>query len=281
MMSSVAKNIRTFEDLRVAVTEVTAELDPETSAWHELAARVRATAADLVLLNEMPFGRWLAQSKKARDDSFASSMRAHDAGIRQFPDLGTRVVLATRPQQEGARRINQAFAWVDGKIVVAHTKQYLPDEEGTWEKRWFERGTPGFNPVEVGVSVGFLICTEVMFTEWARIYRQAGAKIIAVPRASGVESLHRWRTAISMAAIVSGCYVLSSNRSGGIGKSSFGGHGMIVAPSGDLIAETSEAQPVVAAVIDLSAVRKAQLGYPCNVGELPDSVVQANRIRHG
>jgi predicted amidohydrolase len=124
-----------------------------------------------------------------------------------------------------------------------------------------------------------LICTEVMFTEWARTYRYAGAKIIAVPRASGVKSLHRWRTAISMAAIVSGCYVLSSNRSGGNGKNSFGGHGMIVAPSGDVLAETSETHPVVAAAIDLSGVSEAQLAYPCSVEELPESVAEANRIR--
>jgi N-carbamoylputrescine amidase len=63
--------------------------------------------------------------------------------------------------------------------------------------------------------------------------------MIVVPRAAG-RSLHRWHTAAAMAAIVSGCYVLSSNRvSGDAAESTFGGRGFAFSAAGELIAETT------------------------------------------
>lgn len=77
----------------------------------------------------------------------------------------------------------------------------------------------GFDVLEYrGQRLGVLLCTELMFTEWARHYRRQGAHVIAVPRASGM-SMRKWHTAAAMAAIVSGCYVLSSNRAAAVGDS--------------------------------------------------------------
>lgn len=72
-----------------------------------------------------------------------------------------------------------------------------------------------------------------------------------------------------MAAIVSGCYVVSSNRAGTDRKGQeFGGCGWIFDPSGDLIAGTTTDHPVVSAEIDSGRVEAAQREYPCYVGEL-------------
>jgi N-carbamoylputrescine amidase len=102
-----------------------------------------------------------------------------------------------------------------------------------------------------------------MFNEWARHYRRQGAHVIAVPRATG-PVLHRWRTAAAMAAIVSGCFVVSANRIGG----EFGGGGFAYAPDGTPLVETSRADPVLAVDVDLDAVAAAQAAYPCYVPEL-------------
>ena len=74
----------------------------------------------------------------------------------------------------------------------------------------------------------------------------------------------RWKTAAAMAAIVSGCYVVSSNRVGG----RFGGKGFAFSPAGDLIAETDAENPVVSIEIDLAEVARAQAAYPCYIAEL-------------
>ena len=76
----------------------------------------------------------------------------------------------------------------------------------------------------------------------------------------------------SAAAIVSGCYVASSNRSGADESGlEFAGKGWIIAPNGDVIAETSSEEPVVTAELDVSLVEKAQGEYPCYVEELDNS----------
>ena len=167
-------------------------------------------------------------------------------------------------------RVNEAYVWSasEGTSGV-HTKQFFPNEEGYYEARWYETGERHFRVARAGeLSVGFLLCTEVMFNEHARRYGRVGANVILSPRAVGVASLRRWLVAMRMAAIVSGCYVLTSNRSGtdSTGQS-FGGRGWIVDPDGDLVAQTSPTTPVVFHELDTDAVARAQKEYPCYVEE--------------
>ena len=78
-----------------------------------------------------------------------------------------------------------------------------------------------------------------------------------------------------MAAVVSGSYVLTSNRAGTDAQGQgFGGTGWIIDPNGDVVAETSPAAPAVFHEIDTSFVHRAQKEYPCYV-EGPKA------LRHG
>ena len=166
--------------------------------------------------------------------------------------------------------MNEAFLWtLDEGARGVHTKQYFPDEEGYYEARWFEAGDRHFHVASAGaIAVGFLVCTELMFNEHARRYGRNGAHAILVPRAVGEGSLRRWRVAARMAAIVSGSYVLSSNRNGtGARGQVFGGAGWIVNPAGDVVAQTSSATPVVFHDIEVEFVTRAQREYPCYVKE--------------
>jgi len=120
-----------------------------------------------------------------------------------------------------------------------------------------------------GLRIGVLLCTELMFTERARAYGKAGAHLIAAPRASG-RSLALWKTAGAMAAIASGCYVVSSNRTGSSsGGPAFGGGAHAFAPDGSLLSESDEKHSVV--VFDLcTAVADAQKSrYPVYVAQEP------------
>jgi N-carbamoylputrescine amidase len=108
-----------------------------------------------------------------------------------------------------------------------------------------------------------------MFTEWARHYRRQGAHVIVSPRASGT-SMRNWAAAARMAALVSGCYVLSSNRvfDGAKHQPHFGGRGFAYSPAGELLGMTSKATPLLCVDIDKAHVAHAQRNYPCNVREL-------------
>ncbi|HUF27273.1 MAG TPA: carbon-nitrogen hydrolase family protein [Gemmatimonadaceae bacterium] len=255
----------------LAVCEAPPELDPGGAEWSALASRFRAARADVALLDEMPFGRWIAAGSEPDPLILERSSSVHDAGIARLDELGAPVVLGTRPVVAGGAALNEGFAWERGRgATPVHTKQFFPEEDGYWEARWFARGETHFRLADCGgLKVGFLICTEVMFNEWARHYGRLGADLIVVPRVTPRQSTRRWRTAVSMAAIVSGCWVASSNRGGtdSLGQE-FGGAGWIVDPYGDVVAETSAAEPVIAATMDLSRARAAQREYPCYVREL-------------
>jgi len=107
-----------------------------------------------------------------------------------------------------------------------------------------------------------------MFNERAREYGRGGAQVIWVPRATAKASVQRWIVAMRMASIVSGCYVLSSNRGGTDSRGQlFGGTGMVVTPEGQVVVQTSEVTPVAFYEIDSQAVARAQRDYPCYVKE--------------
>jgi N-carbamoylputrescine amidase len=258
--------------MKLAVCENPSGMVPRDEAWQQFAREVQKLHPDVLLLNEMPFGAWLAASETKDDDVLRDSQRLHADGVACLPDLGVPTILGTNPAFEQGRSVNQAFTWTaDSGVVPVHTKQFFPDEAGFYEARWFERGETHFRLADVrGLKVGLLICTEVMFNEWARYYGRQGVQVIAVPRATGPRSWRRWQTALAMAAIVSGCYVVSSNRRGvDPSGQEFGGRGAIFDPQGELVVETSAQQPVAAVELDVDRIAQAQRSYPCYVAELP------------
>ncbi len=257
--------------VRLAVCEGAVGMSAGDDNWRALVADAKDTKADMLLLNEMPFGPWLAASKEPQFDDLVAVQRLHEQGLERYSDLGVEIVIGSHPIFEEGHSVIQGFVWErKSGATPAHTKQFFPNEEGWYETQWFDRGEPSFEIVEVGgLNVGFLICTDIMFNEWARYYGREGADLIVVPRATSVATLHRWQTAVQMAAVVSGCYVASSNRAGEEEGVTFGGLGWIVDPSGVVIAETSADEAVVAADIYRSVAAHAKREYPCYVDDAP------------
>jgi N-carbamoylputrescine amidase len=254
---------------RVGVCELPSQLTPESNAWTQLRETASRQAPHLLLVNEMPFGPWIAAGEAFDDGEWNASCAAHDAGVARLSELGAHFVASSRPIRSAGRCVNEAFIASSSRgLEPVHTKQYFPDEEGYYEARWFQAGERHFRAGQAGeLSCGFLICTEVMFNERARQYGRSGAHVILVPRASGT-SIDRWLVAMRMAAIVSGCYVMSSNRAGVTASGqAFGGTGWIIDPIGNVVAQTTPSSPVVFADIDTELVAKAQSDYPCYVKE--------------
>jgi N-carbamoylputrescine amidase len=263
--------------VRLAVCEGAIGMTPGDNNWRSLAADAADKKADMLLLNEMPFGPWVAAKNEPQFDELVAVQRLHEQGLEHYGELGTPVILGSHPVFDEGSSVIEGFVWErESGVTPAHTKQYFPNEEGWYETLWFERGDQAFEIVEVGgLNVAFLLCTDIMFNEWARHYGREGADLIVVPRATPVATLHRWQTAIQMAAVVSGCYVASSNRAGEEEGVTFGGLGWIVDPSGVVIAETSADEPVVAADIYRSVAAHAKREYPCYVDDSPPSDPEA------
>lgn len=256
--------------MKVSVCQLPDELSTDDLAWKRFAQRLEREQPDVALMNELPFGPWVARENTFDAYLAAISIDANQLALATLATLPGAVV-SSRPVGNSNRLANEAFLMAEGEYRAVHHKQYFPQEPGFFESSWFAVGQSGFEAFEHrGVRFGVLLCTELMFTEWARHYRREGAHVILVPRASEI-SMRTWDAAARMAAIASGCYVLSSNRvSRSIAEPRFGGRGFAYSPSGELIGETSEAVPLFCVDIDLALVVEAQRQFPCYVPELFD-----------
>jgi N-carbamoylputrescine amidase len=255
--------------VRVAVAELDPTLMPGTESWAALAANLERAKSDIFLLGELPFGPWLSANSTFDPTVWKQSVADHEVGMAALGELGVGVVLGSRSVERKGRRCNEAFVWTpqDG-ARAAHTKRHIPNTPPSYcETVWYEQDDLQFEVVQAGpLRVGFMICTDVMFTEHARQYGREGAHLIAVPRAMPVEASHVFDVAIQMAAVSSGCYVASSNRygedpAGGI----FEGRGCIVSPGAETVAQTSPFDRIVVHDISTEYVAWKQNYCPCDV----------------
>nr|AEE65487.1 amidohydrolase-like protein [uncultured bacterium BAC AB649/1850] len=254
--------------LRVTVCELTAA-GPGEPAWTALAAGLRDTRTELLVLPEMPWAPWLAAAPAFDPGAWRSALAAHDEGVRSLPALGVPAVVSSRPVERAGRRRNEAFLWTerDGYRPL-HLKSRLPAEDGFWEQVWFD---PGPEPAATGAGhgpavVAAAICSELWHFERARTAGRAGVNLLVTPRATSAGWTERWLLAGRAAALSGGAFSVSANRAAGDGvESGFGGCGWIIDPDGEVLGRTSAAEPLVTREIDLGAAERARATYPRNL----------------
>jgi len=227
--------------MKVTVCELRNDRKALAEDWDALVEHCRRERSDLVQLPEMPFSPWLASREIPDSGEWLSAVVEHESWRNAFADLTPATVVGSEPIVAEGVRYNEGFVWTGGARVAAHRKYYLPYESGFWEANWYERGPKEFTPAGSGdVTIGFLICTELWFTEHARSYARAEVSILAAPRASGISSTEKWIVGGRAAAVMSGAFCLSSNR-GGRDDSGFewAGHGWIIETGeGDILGIT-------------------------------------------
>ena len=257
--------------MKVTVCELSNDPDQLQLDWEKLIEHVQRESSEFVLLPEMPFYPWLARTQPAEPAQWEASVRAHEAWLSNLINLKPAVVAGTFPVIKEGSRFNEGFVWqADSGYRGVHTKCYLPDEAGFWEASWCRRGAKDFTPADVdGVRIGFLICTEMWFSEHARAYGRAGIHLLLTPRATPRSSAEKWVAGGRTAAITSGAFCLSSCF-GGIDRNGmqWAGKGWIIDPEeGEVLALTSPSQPYVTLDIDLSVAERAKKTYPRYVRE--------------
>jgi len=234
--------------------------------WHACAETVKRIGPDILITNEMPFGAWLPKTLPYDAGRARAWAQLHAESLGALGGLAP-AVISSRPVVHGQTLANEAFVLEGGAYRVLHHKHLFPAEDGWQEYGWFAPAVPGFDThVIEGLTVGVLLCTELMFPERARALGRQGAHLIAVPRASG-RSMAYWQTAGAMAAIVSGAYVLSSNRVGSADGTPplFGGGGFAFDPSANPAGMTASETPALVVTIDRGAAETAKTAYPVYV----------------
>jgi N-carbamoylputrescine amidase len=251
--------------MRVTVCELNDAREDFSRDWAELVRHVRERESELVLLPEMTFSPWFAWRRDFDPEIWRSAVQSHTDWMGRLSELGSAVVCGTAPVEDAGERRNRAFVSSSGSgHTQVHDKRYLPDEEGFWEATWYGRGKGGFLPHQTaGISLGFLICTELWFFRHARVYGEQGVHLILCPRATPHETLDKWLAGGRAASVVSGAFCLSSNPVSAAGASAdLGGQGWITDPDGAVLGVTSPARPFLTLDIDPTLAESAKRTYP-------------------
>ena len=247
--------------MKIAVCEFPDEQDAKKQAWATLADYVAGESPSIVVLPEMPFCDWIFDGETVDATAWSNAVKQHDVMISRFAELTCRWVMSSRPVEDNGRRFNEAFIWSarEGYRPVRR-KWYLPEAPVARETLWFSRGDRDFIPVAAdAISVGFQLCSEMMFTQCAQKMGLSGAHLVIQPRASG--SARRWRIASEMSAVASGSYVASANRRT-LRRDLFPGGSWLLSPEAQALCETTEGEPFATAEIDLATADRAKLAYP-------------------
>ena len=252
--------------MKITVCELPNDFSTFEGAWERLVDHVGIEGSEILLLPEMPFSPWLAQTKEANPDQWEESVENHMKWIARLEELAPATVISTRPVSAGGIRNNLGYIWEPGNgMQDVHAKYYLPDEAGFWEASWYQRGDGEFSAVNTSKGkLGLLICTELWFTQHARHYGKQGIHFLACPRATPKTTAAKWVAGGQTAAVVSGAYCLSSNLSGTTPDGGdFAGVGWIIEPEeGMVLGLTSAEQPFLTVDIDLAKAEKAKNTYP-------------------
>ncbi len=257
--------------MKITVCELNTDTQAFENDWKQLVAHVKTETSNLVLLPEMPFYPWFPKTRQVDISVWNSAVDAHDRWETRLHELSPAIVIGSRPINTDGKRLNQGFAWEEAYgYRVAHTKYYLPDAGGFWEASWYDRGDGKFSPIQTSkAQIGFVICSDIWFTEHARAYGKKGVHLIANPRATRKSTFEKWLVGGRAVSLVSGAFCISSNHYYFKENEDpeLGGKGWIISPNGDVIGLTSREQPFITADIDLTEAEYAKQTYPRNVLE--------------
>jgi len=256
--------------MKVTICEMSDNEDNFIVDWNELNTHLEENKPDLLLLPEMPFGKWIASEREVNSDAKRESAKKHEKWISKLEQLNAGYIIYSRPIIAGDKFFNTAFVYEKGKgHFKIHSKSFFPEENFFWEETWFDHEeVTRFEPLEIAeIKIGVLLCTEMWFTEYARHYGKQGIDILLCPRASGMASVNQWIRCGQTLAIISGAYCLSSNRSGaGDHGFQWGGSGWIAEPvSGNLHGITTPREKFITMEIDIDKSRNAKKEYPLYV----------------
>ena len=254
---------RAADEVKVTVCQMPDDRPEFEREWARLGRHVRRNQSDIVLLPEMPFYDWFCAGPKFDREVWSEAVSGHKDWVHRLSELGAPVVMASRPVDRADKRFNEGFVWSEKSGEAGkHLKNYLPNEPGYYEARWYQRGGKPFTPFEVsGWKAGFLICSDLWSMPNARSYGKKGVELIAAPRCTGL-NIDKWLAGGKTAAVVAGAYCASSNRLGKHGAATFGGRGWIVGPDAEVLGLTSKGRPFVTVDIDKAKADEAKSTYP-------------------
>jgi predicted amidohydrolase len=232
-----------------------------------LAARLqdaRHAGAELAVLPELPLNAWAPATKVRVDDDAEPlngarhrllSAAAREAGIGV---IGGAIIR----DADSGRRHNTALVFDrTGALLARYRKIHLPEEDGFWETSHYEPGDALPDVIDgLGLRIGLQICSDINRPEGSHLLGALGAEVIVNPRATEAATFARWKPVFIANAMTSSAYVLSVNRPSTESGVALGGPSFAVAPTGEVLVETTD--PLAVVTVERAVVAHARTKYP-------------------
>jgi predicted amidohydrolase len=168
-----------------------------------------------------------------------------------------------------ARRHDQynSAVVVDGELVQAQRKLFLPTYRGWEERKHFRPGAKLRRFDLRGTNVAVLVCNDLWQPPVPWLAAHAGAEVIIVIASSShsesaVPVQRAWDVLITHTAVTLQCYVVFVNRVGNELDLDFWGGSYVVGPDGEKLLELGEEAEVGEVRLDLQVVRTLRRRWP-------------------
>ncbi len=160
-----------------------------------------------------------------------------------------------------ARPYNTLAVVDGGGLRATYRKIHLYDSFGYRESTRLTAGE--LDPVVIdvgGATVGLMTCYDLRFPELARALVDRAAEVLVVPSAwvAGPGKVHHWRTLVTARAIENTVYVAAAGQPG----PRYTGHSMVVAPTGEVLAEAGDDAETLSARVEADVLRDAREANP-------------------
>lgn len=264
--------------VRVALVTEVFPTEADVPRLRALLKEARSRGATLALLPELPLNHWCPATREADDaDAEESGGWRQRAMAVVSAEVGIGVVGGAIVKDPATgRRHSQAFVFrSDGTRLGSYRKVHLPEEEGYWETSHYE---PGEQPPPVvecatGLKVGLQICSDVQRPTLIQYLAARGAELIAAPRATPPESYERWKLVLRANAVTAGAFLVSVNRPRPEGGAPIGGPSLAIAPTGEVLAETTD--PLCVVDLERDVLEAARADYPGYLPRFPELYARA------
>jgi N-carbamoylputrescine amidase len=224
----------------------------------------RSLGAEVAVLPEIPLNPWSPATETPREvDAELPGGPRHQALRDAARSAGLGIIggAIVRDPKTG-RRHNTALVFDrSGTLVASYRKLHLPEENGFWETRHYEPGDALPTVIDAfSMRIGLQICSDINRPEGSRLLGALGAEVIVTPRATEAATFERWKTIFIATAITSCAYVLSVTRPRKELGVPLGGPSFAVAPTGEVLVETTE--PIASVALHRAVVEEARRQYP-------------------
>lgn len=146
------------------------------------------------------------------------------------------------------------------------------------EDVWFQ---PGKRPAPLmlpgGDCVGGFICYDLRFPESVAGQCQQGAEILLMSSQWPLARIQQWRILLQARAIENQAFVVAANCCGKWDGLRMGGHSLVIAPDGEILAEAEENQESAAVLLNREVQKELRERFNC-VAPSPWSVEDSEKI---